>query len=65
MKYLLLLCDGMADLPVEQLSGRTPMETAVKPVMDSLAAKGFAGTARTVPESLPPGSDTANMSVMG
>ena len=65
MKYLLLLCDGMADRPVNELGGLTPMQAAHKPVMDELASIGYAGMARTVPLSLPPGSDTANMSVMG
>ncbi len=65
MKYFILLCDGMADLPVEALGGRTPMEAARKPVMDFLASRGYAGLARTIPDGVPAGSDTANMAVMG
>ncbi|NCU25744.1 cofactor-independent phosphoglycerate mutase [Candidatus Nomurabacteria bacterium] len=65
MKYLLLLCDGMADLPVSSLGGKTPMDVAHKPNMDRLSSSSYCGMARTVPLSLPPGSDTANMSVMG
>lgn len=65
MKFIVMLCDGMADRPVAQLGGKTPMETAKKPVMDRLASKGAVGMARTVPLGMPPGSDTANLSVMG
>lgn len=65
MKYIIFLGDGMSDLPVPQLDGRTPLEVAVKPNMDRLAQTGLAGMVRTVPAGLSPGSDTANMSVMG
>ncbi len=65
MKYIVILADGMADLPVEALGGKTPMEAADKPHMDRLACEGVMGLARTVPEGMPPGSDTANMAVMG
>ncbi len=65
MKYLIILGDGMADYPVAALQNRTPLEAADKPHMDALAAHGVMGLARTVPEGMPPGSDTANMSVMG
>ena len=65
MKYIIFLGDGMSDLPVPQLNGKTPLETAVKPNMDRLAQTGLAGMVRTVPEGVNPGSDTANMSVMG
>lgn len=65
MKYIVLLADGMADLPMESLGGRTPMEAAEKPHMDLLACQGVMGMARTVPQGMPPGSDTANMAVMG
>lgn len=64
-KYAVVLCDGMADLPVEALGGKTPMEAAHKPVMDSLAAAGEVGLVRTVAPGLKPGSDVANLSVMG
>jgi 2,3-bisphosphoglycerate-independent phosphoglycerate mutase len=65
MKQIIFLGDGMADLPVADLGGRTPLQAANKPCMDRLAQLGLAGTVSTVPGGLPPGSDTANMSVMG
>lgn len=65
MKYIIFLGDGMSDLPVPQLGDRTPLMVAVKPNMDRLARQGFAGLVSTVPAGLAPGSDTANMSVMG
>ena len=65
MKYLVLLCDGMADYPVEELGGRTPMECAEKPVMDKLAKKSKVGLVKTVADGLKPGSDVANLSVLG
>lgn len=65
MKYLILLCDGMSDLPLEALGNRTPLEAASAPTMDLLAQLGYTGMVKTVPDSLAPGSDTANMSVMG
>ncbi len=65
MKYLVLLCDGMADSPNEALGGKTPMECADKPFMDSLASKAEVGMCRTVAAGLKPGSDVANLSVLG
>ena len=65
MKYLVLLCDGMADRPCPALGGKTPMEAAFKPNMDALAALSEAGLCITVPDSLKPGSDVANLSVLG
>lgn len=65
MKYVVVLCDGMADTPVEKLGGKTPMELAQKPNMDSLAAVSTVGMVRTVDDGLSPGSDVANLSVMG
>ena len=65
MKYIIVLGDGMADVPLPQLEGKTPLQAAVKPHMDDLAAHGAVGMVRTVPQGMPPGSDTANMSVMG
>lgn len=65
VKYLVMLGDGMADTPVEALGGKTPLQAAEKPHMDFLAQHGSSGMARTVPEGMPPGSDTANLSVMG
>ena len=65
MKYMVLLCDGMADTPNPVLDGRTPMECAKKPFMDRLAAVSEVGMCRTVAKGLKPGSDVANLSVMG
>ena len=65
MKYVIVLADGMADEPLEQLGNRTPMEVARTPVMDVLAAKGMVGMVSTVPGGMKPGSDVANLSVMG
>ncbi|MGI5894933.1 MAG: cofactor-independent phosphoglycerate mutase [Candidatus Merdivicinus sp.] len=65
MKYLVVLCDGMADTPVAALNGKTPMEAAVKPNMDALAAQALVGTAKTVPDGMKPGSDVANLSALG
>lgn len=65
MKYLVVLYDGMADYPVPALDGKTPMELAKKPLLDKLARFGKVGTVKTVAEGLKPGSDIANMSVLG
>lgn len=65
MKYLVLLCDGMADTPNMVLGGKTPMELADKPLIDKLAKTSIVGMCRTVGEGLKPGSDVANLSVMG
>ena len=64
-KYVVVLYDGMADYPVPALNGKTPMMCAKKPNMDWLAQRGEVGLVRTVAEGLKPGSDVANMSVMG
>lgn len=65
MKYLVVLYDGMADYPVPALGGKTPMELANKPILDKLARFGKVGTVKTVADGLKPGSDIANMSVLG
>lgn len=65
MKYLLVLCDGMADEPQEKLGGKTPLEAAATPNLDFLASKSEIGLVRTVPRGMAPGSDTANLSVLG
>lgn len=65
MKYIVVLCDGMADEPLEELGGRTPLEAARTVNMDSLAKVSEIGMVRTVPEGMAPGSDTANLSVIG
>lgn len=65
MKYVVILGDGMADWPVDKLGGKTPLEAAHKPYMDLLCKNGITGLVKTVPDDLPPGSDVANLSVMG
>lgn len=65
MKYFVLLCDGMADYKYDGLGGKTPMELADKPNMDRLAKTALVGTAKTVADNLKPGSDVANLSVLG
>jgi 2,3-bisphosphoglycerate-independent phosphoglycerate mutase len=64
-KALIFLADGMADVPLKQLNGKTPLEAVDTPAMDSIAAKGSSGTFLTLPEGLPTSSDVANMSVLG
>jgi len=64
MKYLILLGDGMADLPIEELDGKTPLEYANTQNMDIIAS-GIKGMVKTVPDGMHPGSDVANMSVLG
>ena len=65
MKYVVVLYDGMADYPVPALGGKTPMMCAKKPNMDYLAKRAEVGLIRTVAPGLKPGSDVANMSVLG
>lgn len=65
MKYAILIGDGMADYPIEELGGRTPLAAAQTPNMDFLATQGELGLARTIPEGMEPGSDVANLSIMG
>ena len=65
MKYVIFLGDGMADYPIETLGGKTPLGKANKPNMDALCASGETGLVKTVDDALPPGSDVANLSVMG
>lgn len=65
VKYIVILGDGMADEPIEALGGKTPLETAKTPAMDGLAGKSELGMAYTVPKGMSPGSDTANLSVLG
>lgn len=65
MKYLIVVPDGAGDDPVKELDGKTPLEVADIPCIDALAARGEVGTCRTVPEGISPGSDSANLSVMG
>ncbi len=65
MKFVILIGDGMADNPAAAYGGKTALEFAKTPVMDHLAAYGLSGSARTVPESCAPGSDTAILNIMG
>ncbi len=65
MKYIVVLYDGMADYPVPALGGKTPMELAKKTCLDKLASMGEVGLVKTVADGLKPGSDIANMSVLG
>ncbi len=65
MKYIIVLGDGMSDEPVPQLGDKTPLEAANTPWMDALAGKSEMGLAQTIPQGMNPGSDTANLSVLG
>jgi 2,3-bisphosphoglycerate-independent phosphoglycerate mutase len=65
MKYVILVGDGMGDYPVPELGGKTPLEAAVTPHLDDLARRGELGCARTIPPGKEPGSDIANLAIMG
>ena len=65
MKTLVLLCDGMADYPVKELGGKTAMGASVTPNMDKLAKKSYMGLVKTVADNMKPGSDVANLAVLG
>jgi len=65
VKYILLIPDGMADRPLDELDGKTPMQVARKPNMDHLAANGKVGAVYTIPQGMDPGSDVAAMSLLG
>ncbi len=65
MKYVVVLGDGMADEPIAELDGKTPLAYAKTPMMDQLAATGEVGLAKTIPAGMKPGSDTANLAVLG
>ncbi|MDR3766808.1 MAG: cofactor-independent phosphoglycerate mutase [Butyricicoccus sp.] len=65
MKYVIVLGDGMADEPIEALGGKTPLAFAQTPMMDQLAQTGEVGLAKTIPTGMKPGSDTANLAVLG
>ena len=65
MKHIIILGDGMADLPVERLGGKTLLQYAHKPIMDQLAREGRCGRLVTVPEGFPPGSEVANTAILG
>ncbi len=65
MKYVIVLGDGMADYPIDAIGGMTPLEYAKTPTLDMLSAKSEIGLVHTIPEGMSPGSDTANLSVIG
>lgn len=65
MKYIVIIGDGMADWPLKELGGRTPLQAAFKPNMDRLAREGIIGSVRTIPGGFHPGSDIANLSILG
>src|SRR6266480_2921058 len=65
MKYLVFVPDGCADVPLEELEGRTPLEAARMPNLAKLAARGEVGRAAVIPPGLPPGSDVGNMAILG
>ena len=65
MKYLVILTDGAADYPIEELGGLTPLQYVKTPFIDELAQRSIVGKAATIPEGFPPGSDVANLSVLG
>jgi len=65
MKYVVILGDGMSDYPIPQLGNKTPLQYAKKPNIDCLAKYGELGMVKTIPDGIPPGSDAANLSVMG
>ncbi len=65
MKYVVILGDGMADEPIAELGGKTPLAYADTPMMDELAKYGEIGLAATIPAGMKPGSDTANLAVLG
>ncbi|HQP91409.1 MAG TPA: phosphoglycerate mutase, partial [Candidatus Omnitrophota bacterium] len=65
MKYIVLVPDGMADEPLEQLAGKTPLEVAETPNMDYIVSNGVLARARTIPANLTPASDVANIAILG
>ncbi len=65
MKYVVFLCDGMADYKIPELDNKTPMTAAKKPIMNELAKNGLIGLVKTVSDGFKPGSDVCNLSVMG
>ena len=65
MKYVVVIGDGMADYPLKELNNKTPLQASVIPNMDYIASNGVSGFLKTVPEGMDPGSDVANLSIMG
>ena len=64
-KYIILVGDGMADLPIEEIGGKTALQAARTPFMDLITRMGELGLVKTIPDDMPPGSDVANMSLLG
>ena len=65
MKYIIIVPDGMSDLPLKEFNGRTPLEVAKTPFMDFMAKEGIVGCVNNVPKGMQPGSDVANLSLLG
>jgi len=65
MKYVILIGDGMADYPIPELEDKTPLQAAEKPNMDRVAREGANGLLKTIPDGMEPGSDVANLAIMG
>ena len=65
MKYIIILADGMSDYPIERLGGKTPLMAARTPAIDRLCAQSRCGRLITVPDDMPPGSEVANLAVLG
>lgn len=65
MKYIIILGDGMSDEPIAEIGNKTPLQVAFKPNIDEIAKLGRCGMLHTIPEGFAPGSEIANMSVMG
>jgi len=65
MKYIIVVGDGMSDYPLDELDGRTPLEAAEIPAMDFIARNGSCGLLKTIPEGFEPGSDVANLAILG
>ncbi len=64
-KYIVIIGDGMADFPIDEIDGKTPLMVANKPYMDMMARQGICGRVKTIPDGFPPGSDVAGMSLFG
>ena len=65
MKYIIILGDGMADEPLQELGGKTPLEVAKTPNLDRISKRSEIGMVHTIPDGMKPGSDTANQAVVG
>lgn len=65
MKYIVIIPDGAADYPLDELGGKTPLQVAHTPNIDFLASRGVVGTVKNIPQGFSPGSDVANLSILG